>query len=377
MKRLCDLETPRLLVDQERLNDNLAKMQARAAKAGVALRPHAKTHKSFLIADMQLNMGAIGLTVAKVGEAVRMLHHGVRDLTVAYPLLDPEKLKRLLRAAQQAPEPVALRLCADSLMGVAMLETVSRQMGVPVDVLLEIDTGFHRCGIAPASETLLQAAQQIQQASHLHFAGLLSHAGHAYHAQNGKQVRKINQQEQELLRLAKERLEEAGIPVHTISIGSTPGCLAAEDFGLATEIRPGNYALLDLLPYSMGLARRRELALSVLATVVSENDYYYIVDAGSKVLSSDAPRHKEMSGYGRAYALEEFPQKGRHLSVARLSEEHGWIQKRPEVQLSLGQKVRILPNHACPLMNLASQFTLVAGEEAIKNHPIEARGATL
>jgi D-serine deaminase-like pyridoxal phosphate-dependent protein len=363
------IETPAVMVDRQVLDRNIARAAAIARSAGAALRPHIKTHKSVRIAGLQLAAGAAGVTVAKPSEAIVFMEAGVRDVTVAYPLIDPRKVDRLIRMA--ASTGATLRLVADSAKGVAAI-TAAATGGTRVGVLVEVDVGLHRCGVDPAGQMAEQLATQLQAHPATFFAGLLSHAGHAYAAEDADGVRKVAEDERRLMTGLADRLRQARIEVPVLSVGSTPTVWLAERFEGITELRPGNAVFMDLTQLSLGVAGPQDLALSVASTVVSVNERFAIVDAGSKVLSSDIGPHgsRRLSGYGKATLIDD---PARQMPVVNLSEEHGFLahEGRPP---AIGARVRIWPNHSCPVVNLADRLMMMAADGTVEEWPVDARG---
>lgn len=372
---LAEIETPAVLIDSERLLANLEWAQSLARSRGVALRPHVKTHKCLQIAQLQLERGAVGLTASKVDEALVFIESGVRSITVAYPLLDPGKLDRLLRAAAQ--HATDLRVVVDSENGVRALTEAARRSGCVPGALLEIDVGLHRCGLSEQDPMLLPLVRCICANDNLRFVGLLSHAGHSYGASTREEVAQIAAEECAILRRVRSRLEAAGIEVSEVSVGSTPTVLASDSYEGITEIRPGNYAFMDRTPVRLGLAKLERVALTVLTTVVSVNARYLIVDAGSKVLSSDRGAHgaTAVADYGLAFPLGEENDFASALPVVKLSEEHGFVG-RGACDLPIGSKLRIVPNHACPVVNLVDELTVISGKGQIARWSVSARGKT-
>ena len=370
---LSELETPAVIVDRERLQRNIDGAQELANRHGVALRPHVKTHKCVEIARMQLQRGAAGLTAAKVDEAIVFIEAGVPSITVAYPLVDERKARRLLAAARGRGSEV--RVVVDSRRAVELLARVAAELRALLGVFIEIDVGLHRCGLQERDPRLLELVQAIRASEWLRFSGILSHAGHAYAARTAAEVRQIAAEECAILQRVRGRLEAAAIEVAEVSVGSTPTVLASESYDGITEIRPGNYIFLDRTPPRLQLAQLDQVALTVLTTVVSRNADYLIVDAGSKVLTSDLGAHGTAgaAGYGIAFPIDQPPSESAGLHVARLSEEHGFVE-RAGSQIELGAKLRIIPNHACPVVNLADELVVVSGGGEIHRWPVAARG---
>ena len=364
------IETPAVLIEEAVLARNIQRLSGIATQAGVALRPHVKMHKSLWLAGLQRQAGAAGVTAAKASEAVVFLEGGFRDVTVAYPLLDRRKIARLLAAARQAG--ASLRLVVDSPASVEAIAAEAALATYPVALFVEIDVGLGRCGIAPELRAVASLVDLIAQRPFLSFAGLFSHAGHAYRCDGPAAITEVAETERQLMTGLAKALRHAGIAVPAVSVGSTPTVMLARDFTGLTEIRPGNAVFMDMTQVALGVATRAEIALSVIATVVSANATHSIVDAGSKMLSSDQGPHgsKALSGYGLA---EPQADPSREMPLVALSEEHGFIAtgNRP---LTPGERVRIWPNHACPVVNLVEALTVVSPDGALCSRPVDARG---
>jgi D-serine deaminase-like pyridoxal phosphate-dependent protein len=362
-------DTPAVLVDDPRLSANVARMAALAATAGVRLRPHAKTHKSLALARRQMDAGATGLTVAKTAEAELFLAGGIRSVTIAHPLVSPEKIDRALRAASKNGAEV--RFIADSESGIDALAGSARAAGRTVPVYLKVDVGLHRCGVDPDSEAALLLARRIAANGALRFAGLLSHAGHAYRLPDGSGLRDIAARERAAMMDLTARLRAAGVDVAEVSVGCTPTVIRNDGFDGITEIRPGNYVYMDRIQVGLGVATLAEVALWVVATVVSVNDRFAIVDAGSKVLSSDRGPHGATSvdGYGLAWRIDRDTPP---MTVASVSEEHGFVEHRGAAP-SIGTRVAILPNHACSVVNLARHILVAKPDGTIEAGSVDGR----
>lgn len=374
---LSALETPSVVIDQEKLRQNIGRVRDIAAAHGLNVRPHAKTHKCLEIARMQLDEGAVGLTCSKTDEGIELLKGGVPSITIAYPLIARGKVERLLLAARETGGEVLITV--DSKLGVQTIAAVSESLGRQTSVFLKIDVGLHRCGVDKDDPQMVFLAKAIDEQPSLRFAGLLSHAGHAYGVATVDEVRHIAEQERETMLAARDTLRSQGHEVPEVSVGSTPTVLACADFEGITEIRPGNYVFMDRTPLRFGLIEVHEISLFVVATVVSRNDQYLIVDAGSKVLSSDGGGHgfSGMGGFGLAHPLGEETAPTEMLVVEKLSEEHGWIGRKGR-DIPLGTRVKILPNHACVVGNLADQYALCDSKgEVIGAWRVAARGKVL
>ncbi|MDY7001368.1 MAG: alanine racemase [Thermodesulfobacteriota bacterium] len=368
-----DIETPCVVVDHERLLANISLVQDKADANWLKLCPHVKTHKSLEIARLQMDAGAKGVTASKTDEALVFMAAGLAQITCAYPIISRAKLDRLFAGAKEyGPE---LRMIADSAIGIDALARGAARHEITPEVFLKIDVGLHRCGVRENDPALVRLARHINDAPELEFAGLLSHAGQSYGAVDSEGVREIASEECRIMNRVRETLEKNGIQVPEVSVGSTPTVLAANDFDGITEIRPGNYVFMDLAALRLGLIEKRQVALSVLASVVSVNADYFIIDAGSKTLSSDLGAHgkSQGGGYGQAFALQEDSEQGRGMTVVKLSEEHGFLDRAGH-SLAVGDRVRIIPNHSCAVVNLTDSLTVLGPDGPPLTWPVAARG---
>ena len=372
-----DLRTPAVLIERPRLSANLARMQAAATAAGVRLRPHAKTHKSPIVARMQIDAGAAGICCAKLGEAEVLVEAGIRDVRLPYPL-QPTNAARLLALQQRAQ----VSFIVDDLAVARGWSEAMSSVDGRADVLVKVDVGFHRCGIAPDPAGAVPFLRAIDALPGLRLRGILSHAGHAYHAHSEDELRQMAIDEREAMAAIVAAARGAGLPMLEVSAGATPPAryslaLAAGTF---TEFRPGNYAYLDRTMVGLGAGTRDDCALTVLATVVSAAAADRVVlDCGSKTLAADGVRgFTPATGHGEVYrqtvpGLDQHPDP--HLHVDRLSEEHATVRVSPgAAPLRPGDRVRVLPNHACVVSNLVDQAWLMEGGQVVSALPIAARG---
>jgi D-serine deaminase-like pyridoxal phosphate-dependent protein len=333
-----ELSTPAVVVDLDVLEGNVARLAAAARTAGVRLRPHAKTHKCPDIGRLQLATGAVGLSLAKVSEAEVFARAGFDDLFVAYPTVGSDKARRLLALQERA----RLAVGVDSVAGAASLGAVFAAAGLRLDVRLKVDVGYHRVGVAP--EDALGVARAVAALPGIELRGVFTHAGHAYAAPTPEAVAEIARAEARTLAEVAAALRTDGLAIDEVSVGSTPTARAALGAGGISECRPGNYVFHDATQVSLGTCALEDCALTVVATVVSvPGPGRAFVDAGSKTLSSDALRPRP-GGHG--WIL------GRRSRLASLSEEHGWVEVAEGESFRVGERVRILPNHACVVANL-------------------------
>lgn len=347
MTKIADLDTPAVLIDIDRVEANLKRAQAHADKEGYALRPHIKTHKLPRFARRQVELGAVGITVQKLGEAEVMADAGLTDIFLPYNILGERKLGRL----KALNERVTLAVTADSPDTVAGYAATFTQ-GKPLTVLVECDSGGGRCGVQTPAQALA-LARQIMLAPGLRFGGLMT-----YPPLHG--VDKSNAWISDALTV----FAQAGIVVPKVTSGNSPD-MWAPGGGPVTERRPGTYIYYDRFQVREQAASLDDCALTVLATVVSRpTPTRIVIDAGSKSLTSDL---LGMEGYGLVMGTE--------LTVKGLSEEHGVIEMPVASDWPrVGERLRIIPNHACVVSNLFDKVTLISGEEVVDVIPVAARG---
>jgi len=357
---LGDLSTPAAVVDLDVLERNIGRMATRARDAGVRLRPHAKTHKCPEIGRLQRAAGAWGLSLAKVGEAEVFVGAGFDDVFLAYPVVGEDKARRLLALSDRA----RLAVGVDSLEGARSLAQPFHAAGRTLDVVLKVDVGYGRVGVLP--ERALEVARQVAELPGLRLRGVFTHAGHGYLAESRAGVDEIARLEGERLVAAAASLREAGLPLDEVSVGSTPTAALAMRVPGVTECRPGNYVFHDASQVALGTCGVEDCALTIVATVVSvPATDRAVVDAGSKTLSSD-PLRPTPGGYGQLI--------GRASRIEKLSEEHGVVNVAPGEVFRVGERVRILPNHACVVANLHDRLIGVSGERVETVLAIQARG---
>src|SRR5687768_6324425 len=358
-----DLDTPALLVDIDRLEHNLARMSARCRDAGVKLRPHTKTHKTPEIARMQLQQGATGICVAKVGEAEVMAQAGIDDIFVVYPVLGDQKYERLLRVMERADVRVSL----DSYEVAEAASNYFVRQKSKLKVLLELDNGFGRCGLQSVEEAC-DLADRIADLPGVTLTGVMAFAGHSYRTTTTSQVIQIGRGEGSQAVGVAEALRARGHHIEEVSIGSTPTTPYAARVEGVTEARPGVYAFMDQKQITLGSATLNECALTVLATVVSHpRPDRFIVDAGLKALSGDT---FGLDNYGMLLDRPE-------IKVNWASEEHGVIQLRANQSipnLRIGDKVRIVPDHACGTTNMHDTLIVTRGEQVVDEWRVAGRG---
>lgn len=332
--------TPRLVVDDGILRTNVERVARHAREGGVALRPHVKTHKSVDLALMQRDAGAVGITVATLGEAEVFAAAGFDDIFIAYPLwVDRTRASRLRALAATT----RLAVGADSP------EAAARIADLPVELLVEVDSGHHRSGCDPE-----QAAEVAQRAPD-RVRGVFTFPGHSYSPQTRLRAAL---DEARALEAAGTSLRAVGIEPQVLSGGSTPS-LGYSDTRVVSELRPGVYVFGDAQQWELGACGPEQIALTCHATVVSHAGGRLVLDAGSKVLGAD--RAPYASGHGR---LLDHPA----ARIVQLSEHHA-VARMPGPLPRLGAVVRVVPNHVCTAVNLVDELW-VGGER----WPVSARG---
>ncbi|WP_234804181.1 alanine racemase [Ensifer adhaerens] len=366
----ANLPTPYVEVDEDRLMRNLRGMQERASAAGVALRPHIKTHKCLAIAGCQLELGAVGVTASKPEEARVFVEAGIASVTLAYPIVRPERIDGLVRSAKA--HGTELLLIAAHETGVEAIGAAAETHGVTLGVFVKVDVGLGRVGVKPQDPAAILLAKQIERHANLTFAGLLSHAGHAYGSKSTEELSEIAAAEARALLDLAGSLRQSGTDVPRISVGATPTCLGAPIPQGVTEIRPGNYAFLDRTALRLGIATPDDISLSVVATVVAHNDKHFIVDAGSKSLSSDLGAHGS-GGNGFGIAISADGEGRAAWEVERLSEEHGFVRFF-DTPPAIGSRVRIFPNHSCAVVAQFDGVTLRRSDGRAVALRVDARG---
>ena len=362
---MIDVETPALLLHRDVMERNLEHMANRAKKLGVALRPHIKTHKCLELGRRQQAHGAQGITVSTLFEAQAFARDGFRDLTWAFPL-DPTHIPHVHRIAENG---ITLRVILDDL------DTAKALAGSGLHVWLKVDCGYHRAGVDPASRYALEVARELGAERGLIFDGILSHSGHAYRTRNREEAAQIAEQERQVMTWFGDLLRKDGLPVRGVSVGSTPAMAAVKSLTGVTEARPGNYIFYDRTMVLIGCCGPQDVAVSVLATVVSHQPgaAHFVVDAGALSLSKDlGPAHLGLeTAFGEVKGHPE-------LTVASVSQEHGLIRAAApaaiEGKFKVGQQVEIIPNHSCLTEAHFDEYVVIEGGRVMDRWHIERGG---
>jgi D-serine deaminase-like pyridoxal phosphate-dependent protein len=358
-----ELDTPEVLLDLGVVRRNIARMADIAKEATLKLRPHTKTHKSPEIAKWQLEAGARGITVAKLGEAEVMVEHGMDDLLIAYPVVGEKKLERLAKLHQRAK----LIVSTDSVEGAEGLHQVGERTGRAVDVYIEVDTGLGRCGHKAGQETI-DVVKQMRHLSGIRVVGVMTHEGHSWMTTERLGRENILRETTSALAETAKELRALGFPCTEVSIGATPTAFHAKAATDATEMRPGTYVFNDANVLAHGFITREDCAVTVLATVVGQPAKdRVILDVGSKTLSQDGAVGNNFKG-----VIINKPT----WQLVKLTEEHAIVHVPENEKVTIAERVRIIPNHVCVVTNLIDQFVTVRGEEIVGTLQVEARGRT-
>lgn len=353
--------TPALILDAAIVERNLRRMADYAAAHGLKLRPHTKTHKSQRLAAMQMALGAVGLTVAKSGEA-EVMAEVADDVLMAYPAVDPPRTARLARLARQK----TIRVAIDSTAAADALSRAARSEDTTLGILVEYDLGFGRTGVQSAEECLA-LARYVADSPNLRLDGLMIYPGHLS-VPAADQPPRLAEVAAQVAR-ALDEWSAAGLEAAIVSGGSSPTAYQSHHVPQLTEIRPGTYIFNDCTLAQGGWCRWEDCAARIECTVVSTAvPGQVVLDAGSKTLTSDRCPPAPESGFGR---IVEYPE----ARIVKLTEEHGQVDvrqcaRRPRV----GERVSVIPNHICVCMNMHDSVWWREGDGRLEPLPIDARG---
>lgn len=350
MTTIQELATPTALIDTQRMQRNIERMQERMAALGMRFRPHVKTTKCLSVVQAQIAAGAQGITVSTLKEAEQFFEAGVADILYAVGMV-PSKLPQALALLQHGCD---LKIIADNAATAWEIGRFGKEHGAVFDVWIEIDTDGHRSGIKPEEEALLEVARALQDTG-MRVGGVMTHAGSSYDYDNHAALLAISEQERVGAVRAAQRLREAGFPCPVVSIGSTPTALTAAHLEGVTEVRAGVYVFFDLVMHNVGVCAIDDIALSVLTTVIGhqEEKGWVIVDAGWMAMSRDRGTQKQKNDFGFGQACTEDGKVLEGYTLSGANQEHGILSRTGEPDRSIverfpiGTRLRILPNHAC------------------------------
>jgi D-serine deaminase-like pyridoxal phosphate-dependent protein len=361
-KNWADVTQPTLIVRPEIAKANIASMAQKAKQAGVHFRPHFKTHQSVYAATWFRDVGVTAITVSSVSMAQYFAHAGWTDITIAFPV-NVRELESINKLAKQ----VSLNLVVEGLETIRIL---SKALTNNVKVWIKTDTGYKRTGVSwENAEGILGLIREIQQHSHLTFAGLLAHAGHAYKEHSSEGVLAIHQQTLTRLNTLKETLEHSGVTAE-LSLGDTPSCSLADDFTGINEIRPGNFVFYDLQQLTIGSCQVKDLSLAVACPVVAKHPERgtVIVYGGAVHFSKDFADVDGVRKFG--LVVQDDLEHGNAWTarqdayLAAVSQEHGTVKLPAELleNITIGDLILIAPAHCCLAVDLIREYRTPAGE---------------
>ena len=347
------VDTPALLLDLDKVERNLDRMASLFAGTRVGLRPHAKTHKTATIAKMQLARGAVGICCAKLGEAEALGARGVQPLLITTEIVGPLKLARLIALARACDVTVVV----DAAESADALSHAAAEGGVLLSVLVDVDVGQRRTGIAPG-EPAVQLGRHVAALPGLTLMGLQGYEGHLQHIVDPQQRREANASSMRLLCETAEAFRDARLPTEIVTTGGTGTSVFAADYETVTDVQPGSYVVMDA-QYGAVAGVAFENALTVATTVISVRGSTAIVDAGLKCLSSDVgmPTPRDLDA-----------------DFTLVGDEHGKLTFPGARQVEIGDIVQIVPSHCDTTINLFDRYVVHRGGEIVDEWPIVARG---
>lgn len=338
------LQTPSFLLNLEVLERNLKNVQRLCDENNKELWPMTKTHKSTDIAKIQREYGAKGFLVGTIDEAETFIEAGISNITIAYPVVSHENIKRVIELAKKA----RIILSFDGEDGARIFDNELKKEDLTMEYFVIINCGLNRLGVKP--ENAVELARNLSKCTNLKLVGISTHPGHVYGVSSSQEISKVSKEESTSLKIAKDALMQNSFNVEMIATGSTPTF-----FDIASDLeinilRPGNYAFNDNIQLSLNVCKESDCALTVLGTIISKpNDNLFIIDVGSKCLGLDKGAHGNslISGFGRIKGHDE-------LVIIGLSEEVGKVEIAGKTDLKVGDKIQIIPNHSCSAANMTN-----------------------
>jgi D-serine deaminase-like pyridoxal phosphate-dependent protein len=358
-------DTPVVVIDKNKLMNNIYKMSEVAKKNQVNLRPHIKTHKIPYIAMEQLKAGAIGITSAKVTEAEVMANHGVNDIFIAYPIVSEQKIQKAIELSKR----VRLILGVDSLKGAQRISELAKKNNVVMEVRVEVDLGLKRTGVP--YEEAYQMAKEVSSYENLNVSGIYTFRGPVLEGAPTLDFEAAGIDEgQKMVELAS-RLREAGLSIRDVSVGSTSTSSPAATVPGVTEIRPGTYVFYDVMQEKYGCCTEKECAATVKVTVISKpTKDRAIIDGGSKTFATDVQPNQApiyLNGFGKVMGHP-------NITFERVTEEHGMLHIEGDTQIDVGDTLEIIPNHICSTINLHNEVFIKDEEGEHILFDVKARG---
>ncbi|MBC7732257.1 MAG: DSD1 family PLP-dependent enzyme [Bacteriovorax sp.] len=363
---LEQLETPALLLDEARMERNIARMRSRMQALGVSFRPHVKTNKSIQVSRRIMASAQGPITVSTLLEADFFASHGVTDILYAV-CIAPNKLRHVAALQEQG---VMLSIILDSMETARLLADRAKR-GQRFDVLIEIDTDGHRSGVKPGDEVLLEIGRCLEGAG-IPLRGVMTHAGSSYDCSSTDAIRAMAEQERAGAVLAATRLRAAGIACPVVSVGSTPTALFAENLDGVTEVRAGVFVFFDLVMAGLGVCGVDDIALSVLGTVIGHrpDKGWTLLDAGWMAMSRDRGTQSQPVDQFYGLVCDAGGRPFDDLVMVGANQEHGIVAHRSgridgALHLPVGTQLRILPNHACSTAAQYDHYTVVGADGGV------------
>ena len=349
--KINNIPTPALIVDKAVFENNAKKMSELLSGGTLKLRPHYKSHKCAAIAHKQIERGAIGMTCAKLDEAIDLCDSGIENILIANQITDKQKISRLAHLANAC----RLTVCVDDKDNVTELERAAALAGSTIYCFIEFEIGMQRCGVA-TKEEVTALAEYINTCPHLVYDGIQAYAGHLSHTvSESERLEKTNANSEKIKELLAY-LDERGLHANTLSGGSTGTSLIKKNEGLYTELQAGSYLFMDSTYRELGLPF--ENSLFILTTVVSVSDKLAVVDAGVKSCGVDQGMPHPV-GFTVSHIVD--------------SEEHLQLHN-PSKQFKIGDKILLIPAHCCSTVNLHDRIYLVDGDKVVDRLQVSARG---
>jgi threo-3-hydroxy-D-aspartate ammonia-lyase len=369
---LSALETPVLLLDAQRMQHNIARMQSRVNALGVAFRPHVKTSKCLQVVQQQMQAGGRAITVSTLKEAEQFFAAGITNILYAVAMA-PNKIAHAIALRKQG---CALKVIVDSTAAAQTLVDTCHAAGHRLPTLIEIDSDGHRSGIQPGNAQLLAVGRILHSADML--AGVMTHAGASYDFNSPEQLQAIARQERDAVVHCAQALRDAGMPCAVVSVGSTPTALNAQDLQGVTELRAGVYVFFDLVMAGIGVCTQEEIALSVLTSVIGhqEDKGWIIVDAGWMAMSRDRGTQKQTVDHGYGAVCDAHGELLPELWMSSANQEHGIVSLRDGSnskelgeRFPIGTLLRILPNHACATAAQHAAYHVIQATQQLVQWP--------
>lgn len=356
-----EFSTPAVVLEMNTIEKNIREMVENNKKYNIAHRPHIKPHKSIELAKLQLKLGSKGITCAKLGEAEVMAAGGIDDILLAFPVIGEDKLIRYGKLAEKC----TIRTIVNSCEGALGLSQLGRKLCKKLEILIEMDGGINRGGVKPFEPTL-EFAKQIDNLEGIKIVGLMYYGGTIYSEKTQEGIDRVTKEEHDALVKTAELLEKNGFSMNILSGGSSYSGKSPKYLEGITEVRAGNYIFNDCNQLTINKVGPSDCALRVVATVVSRPDEYSaIIDAGSKALTTDTCQYR--AGYGYVIGHED-------ITIYKLNEEHGFLKSEKPIDLKIGDKIAIIPNHACVIANLVEEVYGLRNGKFDRMIKIDARG---